>query len=194
MSKAMKETIARELCNKLKGVQDFVLVDYQGLSAKEAGNLRSTLRDKDLSLVVVRNSLLQRALLEMGVFGPEDIIKGPTALIFGSKDAIATARVLKEWNKKNKEISIKGGLLEGVLGIAEEAKTWAALPSRPEVLAGLLNSLIAPAKNIASLFHSTLSAFPSLLDAHARKKEEEGKEEGKEEGNENTEAKEENEE
>ncbi len=175
MSKTLKKTMADELTTAFSGLKDFVLVDYMGLKAEEAAELRDKLRDQKMRLRVVKNSILMRAFMNAGFVKSDAVMNGPTAVISGGDGgAIAICRALDAWNKKAKKISYKGGMIDGTAGGAKEAATWSSLPSRTEVLSQILGVIIAPASGIAGLLQSTLAAFPMLVQAHIAKMEGQG--------------------
>jgi large subunit ribosomal protein L10 len=174
MSKTLKQMMTGELKEAFRGLRDFLLVDYKGLTAEESGALREALEQKQMKMRVVKNSVFLHAMRELGHFQDVPKFDGPVAVIFGEgQECIALARTVEGWNKKNKKVTVKGGVLDGQEGGADEAKTWAKLPSKPEMLSQLLGSLIGPATGIASLWQNTLTAFPGLVGAHIQKREKE---------------------
>ena len=61
MSKLVKDLVTQQLKRELDGVQDLLLVNVIGLSAERTTALRKTLREKNIKLLVVKNSLARRA-------------------------------------------------------------------------------------------------------------------------------------
>ncbi len=175
MSKTLKKMIIGEMETRFKEVRDFVLVDYIGLTAEEAGHLRGKLRDQKMGFKVVKNSVFSLALAKTGFAKAVGRIEGPTAVVYGgSGGAVAISRAIQAWNQKARKLPLKGGMIEGIPGDAAVAATWAGMPSKEEILAQILGMFIAPASTVAGLLQSTLAAFPGLVKAHIEKMEKQG--------------------
>ena len=83
MSKKIKQLEMDSLKHTFQGVRDLVVMSVQGLPAQTENSLRLTLRKKNIRLQVVKNSLAQRVLGEMGL-NAEKIWAGPTTLAWGA--------------------------------------------------------------------------------------------------------------
>lgn len=79
----------------------------------------------------------------------DSVLTGPTAIAFSGEDAVAPAKILNDFAKKNDALKLKGAVVEGrVIGV-EEVKALAELPSREGLLSMLLSVLQAPMRNFA---------------------------------------------
>ena len=79
-----------------------------------------------------------------------NILTGPTAIAFGKDDAVAPAKILNDFAKKNDALKVKGGVVEGQVVVdADQIKALAELPSREGLLSMLLSVLQAPVRNFA---------------------------------------------
>ncbi|MNE53543.1 50S ribosomal protein L10 [compost metagenome] len=74
---------------------------------------------------------------------------GPTAIAFSADDAIAPAKILNDFAKKNDALKLKGGVVEGRVVGVDQIKALAELPSREGLLSMLLSVLQAPVRNLA---------------------------------------------
>ncbi|MNH23543.1 50S ribosomal protein L10 [compost metagenome] len=74
---------------------------------------------------------------------------GPTAIAFTTDDAIAPAKILNDFAKKNDALKLKGGVVEGRVVGVDQIKALAELPSREGLLSMLLSVLQAPVRNLA---------------------------------------------
>ena len=83
MAKEVKGLITEELRRRLDGVDGLVMVDTTGFDAHQAEEFRRELREANLQMMVVKNSLARRALEDVGLGGAGECIQGPTALLFG---------------------------------------------------------------------------------------------------------------
>jgi large subunit ribosomal protein L10 len=76
-------------------------------------------------------------------------LTGPTAIAFSKEDPVAPAKILSNFAKKNENLKIKGGIVEGKVVSYEQLKALADLPSREGLLSMLLSVLQAPIRNFA---------------------------------------------
>lgn len=144
-----KKQVVTEITEKIRDSQSAVLVDYRGLDVAQITELRKNLRDEGVDYKVYKNTMTRRAVAEAEIEGLDDIIAGPTAIAFGLDDVVAPARILNDFAKENKELEIKGGIIEGEVATLEEIKELATLPSHEGLLSMLLSVLQAPMRNMA---------------------------------------------
>ena len=173
MPSAVKQLITAQLAEELKGLQDLILADASRLSAVQAHALRGRLEAAGVRMRVVKNRLVTRAFREAGIEALSGPFQGATAVLFGGDGAHQIARLLKDWNKKETAVRVKGGLLEGRVGNREEAEAWAELPNRTELLSMILGGIVGPASGLAGAFGATLAQFAGCVAAHIEKKEKE---------------------
>jgi large subunit ribosomal protein L10 len=168
----MREMIVNELSGTLGGVDSGVLVDYQGLSAQELGDLRSKMRAEDLRVLVVKNSLLKLAFESGGITGIDEMLDGPVGIVWGGEDPSTAARTLADWNRKNKPVKIKGAFLEGGVISTAQVEALSRLPDRDTLRAMIAGLVVQPMQNIASLVNETVAQVARAVEALMKKKEE----------------------
>jgi large subunit ribosomal protein L10 len=145
MANEAKKQIVAELAAKIKEAQTIVLVDYKGLSAAEADDLRSKTREESVDYFVAKNRLFKLALKEAGVDADfEEELNGTTAFALSS-DAVAPAKVVYDFGK----LTIKGGLVEGQKADVATIEALAKLPSREQLLSMVLNGMLGPIRKLA---------------------------------------------
>ncbi len=144
-----KETIVDEITGKLQESLTTVVVDYRGLTVKQVTNLRKELRDSGVDFKVYKNSMVRRAVDKAGIDGLNDCLTGPNAIAFCATDAVLPAKILNDFAKKNEQLEIKAGILDGKVVSVAEVKALAELPSRDGLLSMLLSVLQAPVRNFA---------------------------------------------
>lgn len=152
------ETLAK-IKEELEGVSALWVVDYRGLSVKEAQQLRRSIREAGAHLTVYKNKLVRIALAESGLPEMADILAGPSAFVFADGDPAAAAKAIKEFAKDNENLVIKGGMMDGVQYSAEQVEAIASLPSR-EALIGQIAGLIS---GVARGLAVTINGVPSGL-------------------------------
>ncbi len=139
-----------EISGKIARSQSVILFDYRGLTVEQVTELRNEMRKAGIEYVVLKNALVERAAKQDNIDERiHDFLKGPTAFAFGYDDAVAPAKILKETVKKLKKCEIKGGIVNGKVFNADEVNTLADLPSREQLLARLLGSMMSPISGLA---------------------------------------------
>lgn len=174
MARPEKEATVAELKSKLVAAQAVVLTDYRGLTVKKITELRRRLRQAGVEYRVAKNTLTSLAAREANLADLDQYLSGPTALAFGETDPVAPAKVLVDFAKENKELTIKGGVLDGRVIGADQIKALADLPSREVLLARVLGGMQAPLVGMASVLSGTLRGFVYALDAYRRQREAQG--------------------
>ncbi|MDN6829032.1 MAG: 50S ribosomal protein L10, partial [Enterococcus sp.] len=111
--------------------------------------LRKQLRDANVEMKVIKNSILVRAAEKAGLNGLEEVFSGPTAVAFSNEDVVAPAKIIDEFAKTAEKLEIKGGIIEGKVASIEEITALAKLPNRDGLLSMLLSVLQAPVRNVA---------------------------------------------
>ena len=91
------------------------LMDFKGLDVMEMTELRRKLREADVSLRVVKNTLAKRALDKVGVAGLHDYFVGPVGVAWSQEDVAAPARVILKFIKDHKKGAITVGLVDGAV-------------------------------------------------------------------------------
>ena len=151
MRKEDKGAIISQLAEVVKQYGHFYLVDTTAMDAAATSELRRKCFKADIKMVVVKNTLLEKALMTIeGVdysplFGS---LKGTTAVMF-SEVANAPAKLLKEY--KDGVPSLKAAYAEeGIYVGADQLEALANIKSKNEVIADIVALLQSPAKNVIS--------------------------------------------
>ena len=155
-----KQAVIDEIKGKLDRAQSAVVIDYLGITVKQADDMRKKLRDANVDYTVYKNSLVNRAIEGTKYEVLKDVLSGPSAFAFSYDDAIAPARVISGIIKEYKKMDFKAGVIEGTFYDADGVKTIASLPSRDELIAKFMGSIQSP----ISKFARTLQA---IADAKA---------------------------
>ena len=119
------------------------VVNYNGLTVKQAQDLRHQLREVGAEMKVYKNNLARIALKNQGQPEIDEILVGPVAYVFYETEPVEAAKVLKDFAAKAKDVlEVKGGISEGKAVTADEVKAIAELPTKDQLLgqiAGLIN-------------------------------------------------------
>jgi large subunit ribosomal protein L10 len=144
-----KQQSVEEIASKLRGSVTTVVADYRGLNVAQVTELRKQLREAGIEFQVLKNSLVRRATASAELTELDEILTGPTAIAFSKDDAVAPAKILNGFAKKNEALKLKGGVVEGRVVGVDQIKALADLPSREGLLSMLLSVLQAPMRNFA---------------------------------------------
>ncbi|WP_379163870.1 50S ribosomal protein L10 [Paenibacillus sp. sgz5001063] len=144
-----KQDAVDVVTGKLQNSVSTVVVDYRGLNVAQVTELRKQLREAGVDFQVLKNTLVRRATAAAELTDLDAVLTGPTAVAFSETDAVAAAKILNDFAKKNDALKLKGGVVEGRVIDADQLKALAELPSREGLLSMLLSVLQAPMRNFA---------------------------------------------
>lgn len=165
MEKTEKARLVADLKDKFSRANATFLAEYQGIKSANMDGIRKGLRDGDVELKVVRNTLARRAVKDAGLDGIAGGLKGPTALIFSYRDAAAAAKSVIQYSKDYPQLKlILGTLGDRVIGV-DEIKGLAELPSREVLLGKLLGSLNSPVTGFVMVLSGVPRKFLYALNA-----------------------------
>lgn len=142
----------QEIVEKIQNAAAIWYIDARGLTVKETQQLRRNVTAAGGEMKVYKNTLAVRALAQLELPTCEEILAGPTAFIFAGEDVAAPAKAANDVAKKNKNLEIKGGLMDGAVMSAEEVTRIASLPSRDQLIGQIACSLTAVASQLAIAF------------------------------------------
>lgn len=169
-----KIAVVNEMKEKLQSAQGAVLVGFTGLSVADVTKLRRKFREGNVEYKVIKNTLTRIAANEVGYEGLSEFLEGPTALAYSTEDAVAPAKILKEFIKETKTeaLTVKVGICDGQVIDAAGVEALANLPSREELLAKLVGSMQAPISGLVNVLQGNIRNMVYVLDAVRAKKAE----------------------
>ena len=139
----IKKGVVADIKEKFEKAQTAVLVDYRGLNVAEDTELRNQLRKAGVEYAVLKNTMINLATKDMGFDGIEKHLEGPTAVAFGMEDAVAPAKVLSDFMKKTKKMSVKCGVVDGAYIDEKGVEALANTPSREVLIARIMGSMMS---------------------------------------------------
>ena len=163
MRKEDKGVIIAQLGETLKEYAHFYLVDVTGLNAEVTSNLRRKCFRQDIKMVVVKNTLLHKAMEAAEIDYSElyGSLKGTTAVLFANV-ANAPAKLLKEYAKEGMP-ALKAAYAEEGFYDATQLDALTAIKSKNEVIADIVALLQSPAKNVLSALQSGGNTIHGVL-------------------------------
>jgi large subunit ribosomal protein L10 len=151
MSKKVKQLIARDISQRLDGVEDALLVNVIGLDANKTVLLRKQLSEKKINLLVVKNSLAKRATEGTPLAGAFNGTEGSLAIVWGAEDFVSLAKEVTtlDKSKEYEQFKARGGVMDGEHLTPERVQEISKWPSRTEQLSILMGQVLAPGANLA---------------------------------------------
>lgn len=142
-----KKAYVAELNTKIAGSLAGVVVAYNGISVADDTKMRKELREAGVEYMVVKNTMLRRAVAGTQYEAIAEYFKGDTAIALSAEDPAAAARILCKVADvdKSKRFTVKGGFCDGQVLDAAGVKSLSTMPNREgllSMLAGSLNGII----------------------------------------------------
>jgi large subunit ribosomal protein L10 len=167
-TEAKRETVA-ELREQIAGSRTLIVSEYRGLTVREIGEIRRSLRKQDVTYRVVKNRLMKIAAADSVRSALDELLVGPTAIAFG-QDEGATAKAVIDTMRPFKQVRITGALLGDRAISADGVIKLAALPPRDVLLSQLAGAFAAPLATTAGLFDAPLRDVVGLIAALAEQR------------------------
>jgi large subunit ribosomal protein L10 len=169
MLKEKKAQIVSDLADDLSRSTIVIATNYQGLLAKQIGDLRGALAKSGIGYHVVKNTLVYRAADQAGKPHLKDIIEGPVALAFGYEDVVDTVKTLNQYVKSSAlSLQIRGGLLGDRILPPDELAILANLPPKGVLISKLLGQLRAPIVTFHNIVRFPLQGLLTVLQNRAQ--------------------------
>ena len=165
MARPEKVAAVADVKDNLSSSAATLLTNYRGLSVSELAELRAELRKANAQMRVSKNTLTRIAAREAGFDGLDDLLVGPTALVFCDEDPVGPAKALKAFAKDHEALEFKGGYLDGQVLDAEAALKLADLASREELLTKLAGLMYGALANTARLLNALPEKQARLIQA-----------------------------
>ncbi len=148
LNRSEKEAVISEVTSLAAKAQTLVIAEYRGITVADMTKLRTTARDSQVTLSVLKNTLARRAVAGSRFEVMSDLMTGPLIYSF-SVDAVAAAKVVADFAKTNDKLVIRGGAFAGKALDVNGVKQLASIPSKEVLLAQLLGLMQSPISRTA---------------------------------------------
>ncbi|AFU69327.1 LSU ribosomal protein L10p (P0) RplJ [Psychroflexus torquis ATCC 700755] len=173
MTREEKSTVIKDLTTKLADSSNVYLADISGLNATLTSDLRRACYRADVKLMVVKNTLLAKAMESSDKeFGElTGILKGSTSIML-SETGNAPAKVIKTFRKKNEKPVLKGAYVAESVYVGDEyLDALVDIKSKDEVIGDIIGLLQSPAINVISALKSSGGKLAGILKTLSEKEE-----------------------
>lgn len=164
LTKQQKQSVVDEVTSLLNSSKLTVCTNYQGTGVKALQELRRSAKENGTTVRVIKNRLVIKAIKSNDKLKNIDTneLKGQILYAFNSDDGVAPAQVLANFAKQNPSLQFVGAIThEGKFLNADEVKSLASLPSKNDLLAQIIATLISPLNDTTNALSGNLH---SLLD------------------------------
>ena len=167
MSRQIKDMLIEEIQSRIGDVRDMLVVDCSEMDAVSANKWRLSLRDANISVLTVKNSIARSALDRLGVEGLGDVLAGPSSLVWGGDDVVALSKEITKWAKDVEGLKIKGATVEGQGLDASGVEALSKSPGRAELIGQLAGLMLAPGRQLAGALQGPGGQLAGCLKAIA---------------------------
>lgn len=171
MRREDKTTIVNSLAERLKEYSHFYLTDTAQLNAADTSDLRRKCFENDIKLIVVKNTLLKRALEESGINFEElyPVLKGTTSIMFANTGN-GPAKLIREFRMKHDKPVLKGAYVQESIYLGDEMlDALVSVKTREELIGDIILLLQSPAKNVISALQSGGNTIHGVLETLSKK-------------------------
>ncbi len=156
------------LKERLGTAKTAVLTEYRGLTVRQLSELRRQLKATAAEYKVVKNRLARLAVRDSVLDPLAPHLTGPTGLVLTKQDPVGVAKALQVFVKGNPALTIKVGLVEGMVLQPHELKALADLPSKEALRAQLLGALQGPMSQLVTLLTAAHRELVLVLEARSK--------------------------
>lgn len=174
MTKQEKIEVIKELQEVLESKNVLYIADTDGLNAQQTSELRRACFKGEISMKVVKNTLLKKAMENVedkdfsGVF---ESLKG-NSTIFTSERGNAPAKLIQNFRKKTEKPLLKAAWIDSAVFVGDvQLDTLANLKSREELIGEIIGLLQSPIKNVVSALKSSGNTIAGLVKTLSEKEE-----------------------
>jgi large subunit ribosomal protein L10 len=171
MKRSEKEQIVSAMKERIARANSLFFADFTGITVEQITELRREFRKSDIGYEVVKNTLARKALEGVGGYDAVlDKLESPTAIAFAYGDPVAPARIIKKFREKHSKMTVKVCVIEKQVFDGKDLDRLAKLPSRNELIAGILGSIQSPIAGLAGAVGAVMRDLVYVIDAIEKKK------------------------
>ncbi|HEX8231334.1 MAG TPA: 50S ribosomal protein L10 [Chloroflexia bacterium] len=165
MPTARKKETVKEMNQLFNRSQVLIFTDYRGLRVSDLNNLRRLLRDKGVEYHISKNTLTTLAARRAGVDEMGTLLDGPTAIAFVGDDIPGAAKVLQDFVRTSRILTIRGGLAGKQILNADQVSDLTKILPREQYIAKIMGSLNMPVTSLVSVLANTIRGVLNVLNA-----------------------------
>lgn len=161
-----KKVVVEEIASKMREAKSVVFFDYVGINVEQATQMRKSFRENGVECKVYKNTLIKLAAKECGYDERvNDVLSGSTAIAFGMTDPVAPAKVAAKCVEDFKKMELKAGVVDGEFYDKAMVEKLATIPSKEELIAKMLGSMMAPLSGLARVLNAIAESKGGATEA-----------------------------
>lgn len=170
---AKKKAIVEEAAENLNNAGAVYITNYSGMSVAEINNLRGEFFKGDITFKVYKNTLIKRAMDEVGGF--DDLyphLVEQNGFAFVEEELAAPAKVIKKFHDEHKKPKFKAAIIDGDYYGEDQLETLASMKSKTEVIGDIVGLLLAPVSNVVSALQAPGKSIAGAVETIAEEGDE----------------------
>lgn len=170
ISRDKKQALVAELNEILSSAKMVVFATYDGVTVKELQKLRRAAREQGVGIKVVKNRLVRVAMSKVEALKKtgSDTLKGQLLYAYSTDDEVVPAKVLNDFAKETPSLKLVGAFSgEGVSLDTTETTNLAKLPSKNQLIAEVIATLLSPVNDVTNALSGNLHALLDGVEAKA---------------------------
>lgn len=165
MNRNEKSEIISEIKGLLESSSAVYLTDYHGINVEDISSLRNQFRNEGVRYKVYKNTLVKRALDEIGKYDKiADHLTGMVGFAFTTTNPLAPAKIINKYFGDKDKLSLKACYVEGEYFDGSQLKTLATLPTKKELIASIMGSLNSPVSGIVGTINAVMRDLVSVVE------------------------------
>ncbi len=169
-SRSKKDAVIAEVQSLLQDSQLVMVIDYKGLTVTDLNELRAVLRPSNSTCMVVKNTLMTRAITLSNAWEPmSQFLVGQTAFIITPEDISGAIKAYQDYLKKAKKTEFRGAVLDGTALNNDQLKAIADLPPKEILMAQVAGAINAVTAKVATAINEVPSSLARVIQAIADK-------------------------
>ncbi len=171
MKRSEKDQIIADVREKASRATGLFFADFTGITVAEISELRREFHKAKVDYQVVKNTLARKALEAVGGYDTMlDRLVKPTGIAFAYDDPVAPAKIIKKFREKNEKLVLKICVIEKQIFEGTQLDQIAKLPSRSEIIAGILGSIQSPIAGVVGAINAVMRDLVSVIGEIEKKK------------------------
>ena len=171
MKKEEKGEIIEGIKELVKNSSSMFLINYSGVNVADINKLRAEFRKEEVNYKVLKNTLFKKALEQTGGYDKfNSQLVGMIGVAFVSENFVSAAKIIKKYFDEKQKFSFKGCYIESAFYGSEQLNTIASMPTKKEIMAGIVGSIAAPATGIVGAINAVIRDLVSVIDEIGKKK------------------------
>jgi large subunit ribosomal protein L10 len=172
LTRNQKQEQIEGYAQRVSRAQVLIWAHYKGLTVAQISALRRQLRETGAEAMVVKNTLMGRALQQAGLPVEKPLMAGPCVVAFLYDDIAASTKTVLDFSRLNENVfQVAGGVVGGKLASVEELRSLVTLPSREVMLARVVGGVQAPISGFVGALAAIMRGVLNVLDARAKQLE-----------------------